>query len=66
MSLLKELAGHPEWVGLLKAAEKMAPELPEWDPKNPESVDEWKHKSAMRAGFELCFQIFNPAFRRKP
>ena len=65
MSLLVDLSGNAEWQRLLKAAEEMMPEIPEWDPKNPESLEDWKFKSAQRAGFELCYQVFNLAYRRK-
>lgn len=60
MSLLRELAGHPEYMGMLKAAEKIMPEIPPWDPANPLSVEDWKQKSAMRHGFELCLAVFRP------
>lgn len=59
MSLLREIAGHPEYIAMLKAAEKMMPELPEWDPAR-DNIEEWKQKSAMRHGFELCLAIFRP------
>jgi hypothetical protein len=59
LSLLRELAGHPEYVKLLKLAEEMKPALPEWDVAS-DNVDDWKMKSAMRQGFELCLVIFRP------
>lgn len=59
MSLLRELAGHPEYVRLLKEAEKARPALPEWDLAQ-NNVEEWKHKSAMRQGFDLALAIFKP------
>lgn len=59
MSLLRELAGHPEYVRMLKQAKEMTPDLPEWDPA-VDNVDEWKQKSAMRQGFELCLAVFTP------
>jgi hypothetical protein len=59
LSLLRELSGHPEYVRLLKMAETMKPEMPVWNP-NENNVEEWKHKSAMRQGFELCLSIFVP------
>jgi len=59
MSLLRELAGHPEYTAMLKKAQEMMPALPEWDPKN-DNTEEWKQKSAMRHGFELCLAIFQP------
>lgn len=63
MSFLKELAGHPEYRKLLKAAEDMKPQLPYWqiDANNgKDNTDEWKRKSAMLEGYELCLQIFSP------
>jgi len=59
MSLLKEIAGHPEYQAMLKSAEKLMPSLPEWDPTQ-DNTEEWKQKSAMRHGFELCLAIFRP------
>lgn len=59
MSLLRELAGHPEYVALLKMAEKMRPELPDWDLAQ-NNVEEWKQKSAMRQGFDLALALFTP------
>jgi hypothetical protein len=57
VSILKELAGDPRWIGLIKAAEKMRPDVPAWNPAEA-NVEDWKHKSAMRDGFDLCLQIF--------
>jgi hypothetical protein len=59
MSLLKELAGHPEYAAMLKKAEREKPPLPQWDPQK-DNTEEWKHASAMRQGFELCLLIFSP------
>lgn len=59
MALLKELAGHPEWEGLLEAAKRMRPDLPAWD-SNKDNTDDWKRKSAMQEGFDLALQIFAP------
>lgn len=64
MSLLAELAGHPEYVALLKTAEQMKPELPVWDSVN-DNTNEWKEKSAQRQGFENCLAIFTPQNRAK-
>lgn len=57
--LLKELAGHPEWMRLQKLADTMRPTLPNWD-RSQDNVEEWKEKSAMQAGFDLCLAIFRP------
>lgn len=59
MSLLRELAGHPEYMRILKQADTMTPELPQWD-VSANNVDEWKYKSAMREGFLLCLALFRP------
>jgi hypothetical protein len=59
MSLLRELAGHPEYMALLKKAEAMRPALPEWD-RGADNVEEWKEKSAMRQGFDLALSLFQP------
>jgi hypothetical protein len=59
MSLLKEIGGHPEYQAMLKAAEKLMPDLPEWDPAT-DNTEEWKQKSAMRHGFQLCLAVFRP------
>ena len=60
MSLLKELAGHPEYMAMLKAAELKRPEIPPWDMNDPLSVEHWKKKSAMQEGFDLAMTIFRP------
>jgi hypothetical protein len=59
MSLLRELAGNPEYMRLLKMAEEMRPELPHWD-RAQDNTEEWKEKSAMRQGFDLALSIFRP------
>lgn len=60
MSLLKELAGHPEYQRLLNIAKESRPELPPWNPNDPTTDNDWKHKSGMQQGFDLCLQIFLP------
>lgn len=48
---------------MLEAAKKLRPDLPPWsvDANNgKDNTDDWKHKSAMQAGFDLCLQIFLP------
>jgi hypothetical protein len=64
MSLLRELSGHPEWVGLIKKAQRERPTVPSWD-SNQDNTDEWKHKSAMQEGFDLCLQIFAPLVNKE-
>lgn len=46
-------------MGLITAAKKMRPEIPQWDSK-VDNTDDWKRKSAMQEGFDLCMQIFAP------
>ena len=41
-------------------AEETRPNIPPWDVKDPDGVENWKHKSAMQQGFDLCLQIFMP------
>ena len=44
-------------------AEELKPQLPYWqiDANNgKDNTDDWKRKSAMLEGFELCLQIFKP------
>lgn len=60
MGLLRELSGHPEYVRLLNLAKEQRPVIPPWDLNSPIGVDDWKHKSAMQQGFDLCLQIFTP------
>ena len=59
MSFLKDIAGHPEYMRMLEQAKSMRPELPAWDAKN-DNTDEWKEKSAMQQGFDLCLTVFSP------
>lgn len=57
MSITKDLMGNQQWLDLIKAAEKMRPEVPAWDPSK-DNAEDWKHKSAMRDGWDLCWQVF--------
>lgn len=59
MSILKELAGHPEYMALIAGAKRLRPEVPAWDSKQ-DNTEDWKRKSAMQEGFDLCLQIFAP------
>lgn len=59
MSLLKELAGHPEYVAMIAAAKKMRPDLPSWD-ASQDNTEDWKRKSAMQEGFDLAMAVFVP------
>jgi hypothetical protein len=60
LSIFKELAGHPEWMRLQKLADHMRPTIPQWD-VNEDNTDDWKRKSAMQEGFDLCLAIFRPS-----
>jgi hypothetical protein len=65
LSLLKELAGHPEYVALVKRAKGSRPQLPPWsiDQANgQDNTDDWKQKSAMQQGFDLAMEIFCPGW----
>lgn len=63
MSFLRELASHPEYKKLLKTAEDKKPILPIWEVdqiSGKDNAEDWKRKSAMREGFELCLMLFTP------
>jgi len=60
MSFLKELAGHPEYVRMIKQADTMRPDIPPWDTDDPLAVEKWKEKSAMQRGFDLAMTVFRP------
>ena len=63
MSLLKEIQSHPTYQQLYKTAEQNTPPLPIWqidEITGKDNVEEWKKKSAMREGFELCLAYFQP------
>jgi len=59
VSLLKELAGHPEYTRLLNRAKQMRPEIPPWD-SGQDNTEQWKEASAMQKGFDLAMSIFTP------
>jgi hypothetical protein len=44
---------------MVKQAEAMRPELPNWD-RSQDNTEEWKEKSAMQHGFDLCLSVFRP------
>lgn len=60
---MRELAGHPEFIRLVKHADQECPQIVPWNGKN--DPDEWKRSSAMRDGFELAMQIFSPGWKPK-
>jgi hypothetical protein len=59
LSLLRELAGHPDYVKLLHIAKEKRPVLPAWEPGS-DNVEQWKDASAMQRGFDLALLIFTP------
>ena len=63
MSFLKELAGHPEYKRLLFLAEQQKPIVPGWEIDSvtgKDNSEDWKKKSALREGYELCLLLFTP------
>lgn len=42
----------------------MRPTLPVWD-INQDNTDDWKRKSAMQEGFDLCLAIFRPGLTKE-
>jgi len=54
---LQEKMGDVEYRRLLNAVKGARPVIPAWDAKNDNS-DDWKHKSAMQEGFDLCLATF--------
>lgn len=63
MSFLREVAGHPEYRKLLDLAEQNKPILPIWEVDQitgKDNAEDWKKKSAMREGYELCLALFIP------
>lgn len=45
--------GEVEFKRFLHRAKEARPYIPAWDSKADNS-DDWKHKSAMQEGFDLC------------
>jgi hypothetical protein len=45
--------GDVEFKRFLHRAREARPHIPAWDSKADNS-DDWKHKSAMQEGFDLC------------
>lgn len=54
---LLELNSDERFRLLVAHAKKQRPIVPNYDPKSDNTSD-WKHKSAMQQGFDLCAQIF--------
>jgi len=54
---LQEALGDAEYRRLLNKAKDARPAVPAWDGKS-DNTDDWKHKSAMQEGFDLCLATF--------
>jgi hypothetical protein len=54
---LKEIQEHALFPELKIRLERNAPVIPEFDFKN-DNADEWKMKSGMGRGYNLCLSIF--------
>jgi hypothetical protein len=50
---LQESMGDVEFKRFLHRARESRPQVPAWDSKSDNSED-WKHKSAMQEGYDLC------------
>lgn len=44
---------------LCNVAKDKRPTIPQWD-SNTDNTNDWKRKSAMQEGFDLCLAIFAP------
>jgi hypothetical protein len=55
---LEEIKGHPAFPELMKRINTARPPIPEFEPNN-DNVEEWKHQSGMKKGFNLCLAILN-------
>ena len=56
-SFLKEVQEHPLFPELVIRLKQNAPVVPEFD-FIKDNTDEWKMKSGMRRGYDLCLSIF--------
>ena len=54
---LRDIREHPLFPGLLKQLREQRPVLPEFDPQN-DNAEEWKQKSGMGKGYDLCLALF--------
>lgn len=54
---LQEKIGDVEYRRLLNKVKEARPTIPSWDAKT-DNADEWKHKSAMQEGYDLCLATF--------
>ena len=55
---LQEIKEHPAFPELMKRINNKRPPIPEFEP-NKGNVEEWKHQSGMKMGFNLCLAVFN-------
>ena len=55
--ILQEALGDVEYKRLLNKMKDARPAVPAWDGKS-DNTDDWKHKSAMQEGFDLCLATF--------
>ncbi len=54
---LHETMGDVEYKRLLNKVKDSRPAVPAWDGKS-DNTDDWKHKSAMQEGYDLCLATF--------
>ena len=54
---LHETLGEVEYRRLLNKVKDARPTVPAWDGKS-DNTDDWKHKSAMQEGYDLCLATF--------
>lgn len=54
---MKEFEGHPAYLAACNIAKSTRPTLPAWD-ATQDNTNEWKRKSAMQEGFDLCLAVF--------
>lgn len=50
---LQETMGEVEFKRFLHRAKEARPQIPAWDSK-ADNADDWKHKTGMQEGFDLC------------
>ena len=55
---IAEIKEHACFPALVKRLEENMPVLPEFDPER-DNVEEWKQKSGMKKGYNLCLALFN-------
>lgn len=56
--MIKDLQKNPLWQkAMAEVARRHRPIVPNFDPKNSISADEWKYKSGLQDGFDLLYLI---------